>query len=664
MKRLFIAIIALFCSITFLYSQEREYAKLYELVSNGYYDNALVLAEQLSKFKNSNEAKWVLGYIYFKKRDYFRSVQFYNDAKKNRKKFSVVPIWYFIHMKQIYEYNKNYDQAIKYLLDLRSKINEMPQKEYEKYVSKYVDDRSVCKDVANQITYLDYEIKRLNYLQNNKISTIEYEKLEKIKTNQKGIFTGIGYDQINQELVSIKLQKDEGIEVNSKDKFKSYYQPYGFKFTENENRTIPALRSHFYSAGITFDPIQKKYIYAKQHTQTVELKKKELKNKPVNYRNYMAFFESPRIDETATIIPLNYDNSDFIHPIITANGKVLYFATNKGNANLQFDIAYVTRNTDNSWDWDNMKLLNENINTPMNELYPTVSGDSLLTFSSNGYMGYGGYDIIGIRLVDGLPVGEPFIYPSPINSHRDDFGYKFTEERVAVFFSNRDSITIDEKYKIEYPLPFVSLIVKFYDKNLKIPIDNAEFNLSSGNINKKYIINNGYLKIDSLLPKFLYDVELMKDKYIILDPKRIIKYEKNQKIIEIEFLGYKKLEKKDKLEFRDILFEYNKADLLPQSFVELNKIIQIIKENPYAKFELSAHTDSRGKDNYNLKLSQKRAESCVKYLLSNGVSSDAIIAKGYGEKQLKNHCKNNVNCTEDEHAVNRRVEIRVIDIKQ
>jgi outer membrane protein OmpA-like peptidoglycan-associated protein len=143
-----------------------------------------------------------------------------------------------------------------------------------------------------------------------------------------------------------------------------------------------------------------------------------------------------------------------------------------------------------------------------------------------------------------------------------------------------------------------------------------------------------------------------------------VKFNKNQKELTIEFKAFKKLEKKDKIEFRDILFEYDKADLLPQSYVELDKILQIIKDNPYAKFELSAHTDSRGKDSYNLKLSQKRAESCVNYLVSKGVSTSAIIAKGYGEKQLKNNCGNNAKCSEEEHAVNRRVEIKVLDIKE
>ena len=652
-----------------LFSQEKEYLLAHELISNGYYQKALPLVEQLSKYKNSDAAWWMLGYIHFKNRNYSHAIDIYQKVKSNRNKKNVIPLWYYMHMKEYYAYQKRFDEAIKYLQQARSKIEEMPQKEYEKYIERYISDPYIWKDINKQLADIEYELKQLNYLTNlyqsnkNNEQVIEYEKLEKLSIKQKGIFTGLGKDQINQELVSIELNKDEGIEVSPKDKFKTYYQPYGFKFTENDNRTLPALRSHFYTAGITFDSKDKKYIYSKQHTQVVEMKKKELKNKPSNYRNYMAFFTSDKIEENATIIDIDYQNSDFIHPEITANGNILYFATNKGNENLQFDIGYVKRNSSNQWDWNNITILSEKINTPFNELYPTISGDTLLTFASNGYNGFGGYDIIGIRLQDGLPIGESFVFPQPINSHRDDFGYKYEEDRVATFFSNRDSINYDEKYRIEYPLPFVSIIVKFNDKNTKQPIDYAQVKIFGGKLNKTFELKNGQLKIDSLIAKDIYEVEIDKEKYIINNKKQRAIFEKNQKELVLEFEGYKRLEKKDKLEFRDILFEYDKADLLPQSFVELDKILQIIKENPYAKFELSAHTDSRGKDNYNLKLSQKRAESCVTYLLSKGVPKESIIAKGYGEKQLKNHCGNNVKCSEEEHSINRRVEIKVIDIK-
>jgi outer membrane protein OmpA-like peptidoglycan-associated protein len=93
----------------------------------------------------------------------------------------------------------------------------------------------------------------------------------------------------------------------------------------------------------------------------------------------------------------------------------------------------------------------------------------------------------------------------------------------------------------------------------------------------------------------------------------------------------------------------------------LDKVVQILKSNPNLYVEISSHTDSRADDNYNLKLSQKRAQYVVDYLILNDIEKDRLKAIGYGEKKLLNHCGNNVPCTEEEHAVNRRTEFKIVD---
>ena len=111
-----------------------------------------------------------------------------------------------------------------------------------------------------------------------------------------------------------------------------------------------------------------------------------------------------------------------------------------------------------------------------------------------------------------------------------------------------------------------------------------------------------------------------------------------------------------------ILFEYNKSDLLFESKIVLDRLAELLKESG-AMVELSAHTDSRGNDAYNLRLSQRRAESCIQYLTSQGVAINQLSAKGYGESKIKNRCRNGVTCNEEEHTVNRRVEITVLETK-
>ncbi len=129
-------------------------------------------------------------------------------------------------------------------------------------------------------------------------------------------------------------------------------------------------------------------------------------------------------------------------------------------------------------------------------------------------------------------------------------------------------------------------------------------------------------------------------------------------------LYLKKIELEDKIVLQNVYFDVTKWDIRPDAAVELDKVVEFIKEHPGISVELGAHTDARGDDKYNLKLSQKRAESSVKYIVSQGVSEDYITAKGYGETVLTNHCKSGVRCKEEEHQQNRRVEIKITGVKE
>lgn len=111
----------------------------------------------------------------------------------------------------------------------------------------------------------------------------------------------------------------------------------------------------------------------------------------------------------------------------------------------------------------------------------------------------------------------------------------------------------------------------------------------------------------------------------------------------------------------NILFETNKTDLLPQAKEVLNKVILVLTTNKTIKIEISAHTDSKGTDADNLKLSQLRAKTALNYITSTGIEADRIISIGYGEGKLLNKCKDNVTCSEIEHAQNRRVEFKILE---
>ena len=111
---------------------------------------------------------------------------------------------------------------------------------------------------------------------------------------------------------------------------------------------------------------------------------------------------------------------------------------------------------------------------------------------------------------------------------------------------------------------------------------------------------------------------------------------------------------------KNIHYDFDKSNIRPDAAVILDNVVSVMKQNPSLNIELSSHTDSRGDDNYNMALSQRRAQSAVDYLVTNGIDRSRLVAKGYGESRLVNECGNGVNCSEEQHQENRRTEITVL----
>ncbi|MCR9172981.1 MAG: OmpA family protein [bacterium] len=132
------------------------------------------------------------------------------------------------------------------------------------------------------------------------------------------------------------------------------------------------------------------------------------------------------------------------------------------------------------------------------------------------------------------------------------------------------------------------------------------------------------------------------------------------KVIDLE-LALPPIKKGEKFKLENIFYDLNKSTLRPESKTSLDKLAEFIIRNDL-RIELSAHTDSRGSSSYNQRLSQARAQSCVDYLIEKGVKKSNIRAKGYGEMQLVNGCKDGVNCSEEEHQENRRTAVQILEV--
>ena len=368
------------------------------------------------------------------------------------------------------------------------------------------------------------------------------------------------------------------------------------------------------------------------------------------------------------------------HPAISPDGLTLYFVSDISGGFGGKDIWYVTRNS-KSDTWSKPKNAGPDINTSGNEEFPFVRDDGTLYFASDGLIGMGGLDIFkAVAQPDGTWIIQNM--KAPINSSADDFGITFQDgSEAGIFSSTRKGRTRDDLYSFELPpLEFnVSGLVKDEKTGLAIPGSVVQLIASDGTNLQDETGSSGDFKF-SLKPAVDYIFLASKNGYLNGKEKQTTKGQEKSRDFMITIL----LTAIDKpIELPNIFYDFDKWDLRPESMVSLDKLVETLNDNPNVTIELMSHTDSRNTEEYNLALSQKRAQSVVDYLVSKGIELDRLQAKGYGESSPKvvndeistiyPFLKNGTTLTEqyinslanDEqreiaHQINRRTEFKVL----
>lgn len=193
----------------------------------------------------------------------------------------------------------------------------------------------------------------------------------------------------------------------------------------------------------------------------------------------------------------------------------------------------------------------------------------------------------------------------------------------------------------------------------KIPIANAAVTCNSPcqkSLRSNLANENGVINY-SVMDKCTYNVSASAKSYLPAAPKEVVVALIDTTYLVIELIQITE----NAIALNNIYYDFNKWDIRPEAIPDLKMLLSFMNNNPEAIVELSSHTDARGDDAYNQKLSQKRAQSAVDWLVMNGINLDKIKPVGYGESQLVNKCTNNVKCTEEEHQRNRRTEFKVLN---
>ncbi len=279
--------------------------------------------------------------------------------------------------------------------------------------------------------------------------------------------------------------------------------------------------------------------------------------------------------------------------------------------------------------------LGPEINTSADEMFPTFSPDGTLYFSSTGHPGMGGLDIF--RAITDSLTGRWRIenMQSPVNSQGDDFGMTFEPgaPNRGFFSSNRgDARGWDHIYSFEFPEVHHVLKGLVYDKEGDALSDALVTLVGDDGTYLKINVKKDGTFTQELAPGCRYALLASCRGYLNDKEEMATENINEDRLYELEF-PLSSITRPVLIE--NIFYEFDKADLTSESTVALDELIELLNDNPNVTIELSAHCDYKGNDDYNLRLSQRRAESVVRYLIKGGIDPERLTPKGYGEQQPK-----------------------------
>ncbi len=317
------------------------------------------------------------------------------------------------------------------------------------------------------------------------------------------------------------------------------------------------------------------------------------------------------------------------HPAVSADGKYLYFCSDMPGGYGGLDIWRIDLNERGG----SLHNMGEQINTPGNEMFPYSRTDSLLYFASDGHPGFGGLDIFKAKLNSTGDYWSIENMGLPLNSTGDDFGITFGNGENGYFSSNRgDARGRDHIYSFELPDIHITISGWVLDKDEE-PVSNAVIRIvgDDGSNQKQVARDDGSFKFN-LDRGVRYVMKAGAPGYLSLKQEFVSDEAEEDADYAIDFF-LAAINKPQVVE--NIFYDFDKATLRPESKAALDEMAQMLRDNPHVTIELAAHTDRKGSEEYNIRLSERRAKSVIDYLIAAGIDPQRLSPKGYGESVPK-----------------------------
>ena len=315
---------------------------------------------------------------------------------------------------------------------------------------------------------------------------------------------------------------------------------------------------------------------------------------------------------------INLPDYNEMSPFLAADGVTLYFSSDRPGGLGENDI-WMTKRLDESWTkWSDPVNLGAPINTTGSEAFFTLDAGGEFAYLTSSDGAFGASDIVRVKLLE-KEMPDPVVL---VSGNVYNAKTKQPLEASLIYQTlpdgadagNGNSSPVDGSFKIVLP----------YDKNYSIRASADKFFAISENLKLDSLIKAGYK-------------EIHKDLYLVP--------------IEIGQV----------FRLNNVFFDFDKYSLRPESFVELDRVVKFLTEYPNVEIEMSAHTDSKGADDYNLTLSDNRAKSVREYILSKGIAATRIISQGYGEnKPVAANSNADGSDNPEGRQLNRRVEFKIL----